>query len=162
MRYTNHMEDFIKEMYTRINILVPEQLQISIIAKSLRVNVLYWNEGSRALFLRGNPYIFLNNRLTKQQQWQDFCHELAHVLMHCGHQNRLPPLFIEYQELKANSFMYHACIPTFMLNELAINDYFYSTVLRVSKLFQVEYEIALKRLTQYMQNKRFIQYSHGK
>ena len=68
----------------------------------------------------------------------------------------------KYQEYKANSFMYHACIPTFMLNELSINDYSSSTVLKVSKLFQVEYDFALKRLTQYIQNKHFMQYSHSK
>nr|WP_054550355.1 ImmA/IrrE family metallo-endopeptidase [Lysinibacillus sphaericus] len=156
MYNTSHTEDFIKNMYTKINIFKPEQIQLSYIAKCLGIKVFYWNEESRALFLKGYPYIFINNHLSKQQQWQDFCHELAHVLMHSGHQGRLPPLFIEYQELKANNFMYHACIPTFMLNELSINDYLHTTVSGVSKLFQVEYDFALKRLMQYF-NKRIVQ-----
>lgn len=30
----------------------------------------------------------------------------------------MSPLFREYQENKANNFMYHACVPTFMLDEI--------------------------------------------
>lgn len=159
MSYT---EEFIKNMYLRIGIMKPHQLNQQQIANKLGIQLFYWEDTSRALFLKRKPYIFVNANLTKQQQWQDFCHEVSHVLMHSGHQYRLPPLFIEYQESKANNFMYHACIPTFMLNDLTINDYYNSTVIKVSRLFQVEYEFALKRLTQYIQNKRFMQSLHSK
>jgi len=93
----SHTEDFIKDMYLRIGILKPQQLNQHQIARSLSIKLFYWGESSRALFLKDTPYIFINGRLTKQQQWQDFCHELSHVLMHSGHQAWLPPLFIEYQ-----------------------------------------------------------------
>jgi Zn-dependent peptidase ImmA (M78 family) len=66
----------------------------------------------QALFLKENAYRFLNEQLTHQQQWQDFCHELAHILLHTGHQGRMFSLFHEYQENKANHFMYHACVPS--------------------------------------------------
>lgn len=156
----SHTEDYIKNMYLHIGILRPQQLDYQQIARKLGIKIFYWEDTSQALFLKELACIFLNKKLTKQQMWQDFCHELAHVLMHSGHQARLPPLFVEYQESKANNFMYHACIPTYMLNDLKINDFLYSTVLSVSKLFQVEYDFALKRLTQYIQNKRFMQNLH--
>jgi len=159
MSYT---EDFIKTMYLRIGILSPRQLNQQQIAIKLRIELFYWEETSRALFLKDKPYIFINARLSKEEQWQDFCHELAHILMHSGHQSWLPPLFVEYQESKANNFMYHACIPTFMLENLKIEDYFYSTVLKVSKLFHVEYDFAFKRLQKYIHNKTFMQSLHSK
>ncbi|MEQ6048477.1 ImmA/IrrE family metallo-endopeptidase [Lysinibacillus capsici] len=68
--------------------------------------------------MKEHTYIFLNNQLTICQSWQDFGHELGHVLLHMGNQQRMYPLFREYQEYKANNFMYHACVPSFMLDEL--------------------------------------------
>lgn len=100
------------------------------------------------MFLREEDvYIFLNDFLLKEQQWQDFCHELAHVLLHTGHQGRMSPLFREYQENKANHFMYHACVPSFMLDEIEPNNL---TIEYVQEQFNVEYDFALKRLEQYL------------
>lgn len=153
MNYS-HLEDFIKEFYFKMNITTPPLLDFREIAKNLGIKVFYWSETSQALYANDLPYIFLDESLTQQQQWQDFCHELAHVLLHTGDQFYMYPLFREYQEYKANNFMYHACMPTFMLDELQLCDYLPQTVVKLQELFNVEYEFALKRLTQYL-NKRF-------
>lgn len=153
MNYS-HLEDFIKEFYFKMNIITPPLLDFREIAKNLGIKVFYWSETSQALYANDLPYIFLDESLTQQQQWQDFCHELAHVLLHTGDQFYMYPLFREYQEYKANNFMYHACMPTFMLDELQLCDYLPQTVVKLQELFNVEYEFALKRLTQYL-NKRF-------
>ncbi|MCS1383525.1 hypothetical protein NXZ75_15050, partial [Lysinibacillus sphaericus] len=58
--------------------------------------------------------------------------------------------FREYQEYKANNFMYHACVPSFMLDELEPSDL---TVENVQRLFNVEYDFAFKRLEQYRSKK---------
>lgn len=100
-------------------------------------------------------YIFLNNQLTDQQKWQEFNHELAHVLFHVGNQRKIPDSYRIYQEHKANHFMYHAWIPTFLLYNLNINNYTYRTILLVQELFNVEYNFALKRLEQYISNKYY-------
>lgn len=76
------MEDFVKEMYQRISILKPLQLNFRFIAAKLGIKVFYWKEQSQALFLKDYPYIFINEQLNEQQQWQDFGHELGHVLLH--------------------------------------------------------------------------------
>ncbi|MGE7944095.1 ImmA/IrrE family metallo-endopeptidase [Lysinibacillus xylanilyticus] len=94
----------------------------------------------------------MNEQLTPQQQWQDFCHELAHVLLHTGDQGRMSPLFHEYQENKANNFMHHACVPSFMLDEIEPSNL---TVEYVQQKFNEEYDFALKRLEQY-HNKRLL------
>ncbi len=152
---TTHTEDFIKELYNRIGISIPQQLDYQLIAMELGIKVFYWRDSSQALFANNRPFIFLNESLSQQQQWQEFCHELAHVLLHTGDQFSMSPLFREYQENKANNFMYHACIPTFMLEELQVYDYTHKTVLKIQELFNVEYEFALRRLKQYYNKQIF-------
>lgn len=147
MNYSTHSEDFIKRLYQLIGIIRPQQLHFQLIATKLEILVFYWRDESQALFLKEEAYIFLNEQLTKQQQWQDFCHELAHVLLHTGHQGRMSPLFREYQENKANHFMYHACVPSFMLDEI---EPYNLTVEYVQEQFNVEYDFAFKRLEQYL------------
>lgn len=48
--------------------------------------------------------------------------------------------------------MYHACMPTFMLDELVENDPSL-TIKDLQLIFNVEYDFAVKRLTQYFNNK---------
>ena len=48
--------------------------------------------------------------------------------------------------------MYHACIPTFMLDELIDNDSSL-TIKDLQLIFNVEYDFAEKRLTQYFNKK---------
>ncbi|WP_369595605.1 ImmA/IrrE family metallo-endopeptidase [Lysinibacillus pakistanensis] len=156
MKYYSHLEDYIKDFYIRLCMTTPALLDFREIAEKLGIKVFYWPDTSQALFAENKPFIFLNETLSQQQQWQDFCHELAHVLLHTGDQFYMSPLFREYQEHKANNFMYHACIPTFMLDELQLNDSTPQTVMKLQELFNVEYEFALKRLTQYLNNHRLV------
>ncbi|MFE3576861.1 ImmA/IrrE family metallo-endopeptidase [Lysinibacillus sp. NPDC059133] len=154
MSYTTYTENLIKELYNRMGILTPQNLDFQTIAMQLQIQVFYWPDNSQALFLKERAYIFLNELLTKQQQWQDFCHELAHVILHIGYQGRMSPLFRDYQENKANNFMYHACIPSFMLDKLEQSVDNALTIQHVQQLFNVEYDFAVKRLEQYIGNKQ--------
>ncbi len=147
---TTLTEDFVKELYLHIGISTTSKLNFQEIASQLNIDVFYFNKTSQALLFKERAYIFLNNKLTHQQQWQDFCHELGHVLLHTGNQQRMYPLFREYQEYKANNFMYHACVPSFMLDELEPSEL---TVENVQRLFNVEYDFAFKRLEQYRSKK---------
>lgn len=154
MYYASHTEDFVKSFYEGIGITEPSQLDFQVIADKLDIKVFYWHEPSQVMFLRDYTYIFLKRDLSPCQKWQDFCHELAHALLHIGNQKRLPQMFIQYQEYKANNFMYHACVPTFMLEKLHIRDYTPQTVRYIAHTFNVEYDFALKRLTHYIDKKR--------
>lgn len=131
----------------------PQELKFQTIAEQLGIHVLFWPDSSQALFSGNKGFILLNEKLTPQQQWQEFCHELAHVILHVGNQRKVPESFRTYQEAKANIFMYHAAIPTFMLDQLQIFNLDFMTVHEVQQLFNVEYEFALKRLQQYINNK---------
>ncbi|MER2040083.1 MAG: ImmA/IrrE family metallo-endopeptidase, partial [Solibacillus sp.] len=115
-----HTEDYIKTLYLKLDIKKPQELKFQSIAEQLGIHVFYWPDASQALFTGSKAFILLNEKLTPQQQWEEFCHELSHVLFHVGNQSKIPTRFIEYQEAKANIFMYHAAIPTFMLDQLHI------------------------------------------
>lgn len=90
-----------------------------------------------------NNIIFLN-KSNKKREWQEFGHEICHYLRHSGNQTKMDPLFIELQEYQADSFAYHFCIPTFMLENL----YYYNTY-NIMQLFNVEHQFAKKRLEMY-------------
>lgn len=155
IHYT-HTEDYIKNLYEKLGITKPQELKFQMIAELLGIHVFYWSDASQALFTGNKAFILLNEILSPQQQWQEFCHDLTHVLLHTGRQRKLPNLFVEYQEHKANRFMYHAAVPTFMLDDLNIYDCTIQDIRLVQQLFQVEEDFARKRLNQYIQNKHSI------
>lgn len=162
MYYLSHLEDFIKDFYTKLEINSPQQLQFQEISRKLRIRVYYWPKTSQALFLDGYAYIFLYDQQNDQQLWQDFNHELGHVLFHVGNQFNMSEKFREYQEFKANQFMYHACVPSFMLNQLKIKDNTYETIEMIQELFCVEANFAKKRLEQYLNNLYFQSVIHNR
>ncbi|MEE3805413.1 ImmA/IrrE family metallo-endopeptidase [Lysinibacillus fusiformis] len=155
MSYTTYTEDFIENLYTKIGVSLPHQLDLNDIAYKLGILVYFWENPSQVLFLGTQTYIFLDRDLSPKQLWQDFCHELCHVLLHSGSQEKMPFSWIEYQEWKANNFMLQACIPTFMLNKIIIPDSEDKAILLIQDLFNVEWDTAYKRLEQY-KNNRFI------
>lgn len=53
-----YMEDFVHELYTRMDILEPHQLSYQIISTNLGIRVLHWYESSQALFLTINLTYF--------------------------------------------------------------------------------------------------------
>ncbi|OMC83324.1 ImmA/IrrE family metallo-endopeptidase [Viridibacillus sp. FSL H8-0123] len=152
----SHLEDFVKSFYARLHIHQPTDLNMLQIANELNIQVFYWPNGSQALFFDQIGYIFLNNELSPQQQWQDFTHELCHVLLHCGDQMHLHPLFLEYQEHKAQNFAFHAAIPTFMLDELYEIHKYRLSVWMIQEVFNVEENFAKKRLFQYSEKLKCI------
>ncbi len=120
------------------------------------IKVFYWERTSEAILYDNMTAIFIDSRINNLLQWQDFCHELCHPLLHTGEQFNMPPLFREYQEFKANNFMYHACMPTFMLDQLEIMDCTSQKINHMQQLFNVEYEFARVRLEKYISNKYYV------
>ncbi|MER1986619.1 MAG: ImmA/IrrE family metallo-endopeptidase [Solibacillus sp.] len=151
-----HLEEYVKNLYLKIGITKPQQLDFQKISAELNIQVFYWPDASQALFTGSKGFIFLNESLSSQVQWQDYCHELGHVLLHVGNQRQMCESFRAYQEIKANQFMQHACIPSFMLDELNLYDCGPFQVYEVQQLFNVDYSFALKRLQQYINNKQIM------
>lgn len=143
----NRTEHIVRKLYTRIDVLYPEQLKINEIANKLGVAVRYWDFSSEAFTVNGKCFIVLNKNQSKGKVWEDFAHELSHPTLHVGRQEWLHVLFRQLQEYQANYFAYHFCVPTFMLEQL---EEVSADV--IVNLFNVEYEFAVRRLEMY-QNK---------
>lgn len=147
--YTTLMEDYIQNLYHSLSILVPEQIDMIMIARKLNIWLYFKPFGSRAICRDNLPSIIIDNRNMIFQQWEDFGHELCHILFHAGNQLYIPKLFIKYQESKANNFMLHFCIPTFMLRTLNLPETRKEAIYLIAKTFNVSFHIAEQRLSHY-------------
>lgn len=149
-----HLEDYIKNLYFNIGITKPEEININTIANRLRLKVLFVPFNS----LRANNVICINERIPKDEQWQQFGHELCHALWHYGNQLGIPIFFREYQEWKANNFALHFCVPTFMLEEMNLDREYYKAMYQIQKVFNVDEYFAKKRLDYYLATNKCIVY----
>ncbi len=147
----SNLEDFVENIYQEIGILTPKELDIHAISRGLNIKLKFWDETSEAIENNGEFWIFLNEDLGPKEQWQDFSHELCHVLQHEGYQQTMAPDFRLYQEVKADNFMYHFCVPTFMMKSYQVANYFNidDGVPIIAKDFNVTEEFARKRLIHY-------------
>ncbi|MEI3614611.1 ImmA/IrrE family metallo-endopeptidase [Pseudogracilibacillus sp. SO30301A] len=143
MKYqTTLLEDAIKKFYNHLNIHKPSQLDMREIANLLKIPIHFLPIHSRTY--KGE--IIIDSRLPPEVQWEDFGHELCHILLQYGNQIiNINTLFLEYQEWKANNFMLHFCIPTFMLQKYKIHTIKEGVPLIRDK-FGVRNEIAVKKL----------------
>ncbi|GIN93377.1 phage-like element PBSX protein XkdA [Siminovitchia terrae] len=151
--YYSYLEDFIKNLYQTIGINTPTELDMKSIAGCLNIELQFWDEPSEAVRDAGIPWIFINEKLSPKEQWQDFCHELCHALQHVGDQRNLPVEFRLYQEVKADNFMYNFCIPTFMLEDYEFPKYKWQAIQQIANDFNVTIEFASIRFNMY-QNKK--------
>jgi len=96
-------------------------------------------------------FIIIDSRLTTQQQFEEFCHELCHAMWHVGSQRNMPLPYLNYQEWKAEGFMLQASVPSFMIEQVIKNaDYKYEAVSLISRSFGITEDIAFKRLNQHL------------
>lgn len=140
------IEEKIKSLYHSLGIHTPSKLDLFTISRKLNIPVYIGNWDSKVIKYRGKYRIVLNGHSSRQQQWEDFGHELCHVLNHVGNQLSMSPLFRELQEYQANNFMYHFCVPTFMLLEMEFPSYRNEAIKLVSDTFHVTLPFAQKRL----------------
>ncbi|MFE8697931.1 ImmA/IrrE family metallo-endopeptidase [Cytobacillus sp. FJAT-53684] len=145
------LENKIQELYSYLSISSPEDIEIYCIAEKLDIWIHYWSRGSKMQCTDGLYSIVLDERKIFKEQRQDFFHELGHVIRHVGNQNKMYEHFKNLQEYQANNFMYHFCVPTFMLlnynltNYMNVND----GVDFVSDTFNVTKGFAKKRLVHF-------------
>lgn len=147
----SYLEEYIIDLYKKIGISRPKQLKLENVAKRLDIIVYTFGWPSEAVYANGRQYIYLNRNLTPEQKWQEFAHELGHILRHAGHQRKLHPLFVELQERQADNFALHFCIPTFMLQRIRLPPEKKEAIHLIADTFNVECDFAEKRLDRYQQ-----------
>lgn len=155
MKYQySKLEMDIEKFYKRIGVFKPIDFNLYDIAYELDVWIHYHNKESEVYKGKNGLYsIFLDERLTPQEQWQDFGHEIGHVIRHIGNQHKMHVLFRELQENQANNFMYHFCVPTFMLLNFEFPCYTEQAIYKIAHSFNVTIEFAHRRFFMY-QNKQ--------
>jgi Zn-dependent peptidase ImmA (M78 family) len=150
----NPLEDQVKKLYQHLSINVPEQIDMIDIAAKLDIWLHFESVSSKAIERNGVYSMFIDKRLSTQEQWQDFGHELCHALLHCGNQLNLPREFVMYQESKARNFALHFCIPTFMLEKLDLPSMEKEAIEMISKSFNVDLKFAKTRLLGWVQQQK--------
>ncbi|BBP88644.1 hypothetical protein BsIDN1_22620 [Bacillus safensis] len=105
--FLTHLEEEIKRLYAKLQISGPAYRDMQRIASEFHVWVHYEDTGSMMIKHQGLYSIILNRSLSSEEQWQDFAHELCHVLKHAGNHFKMHKLFRELQEFQAKQFMYH-------------------------------------------------------
>ncbi|MED4685712.1 protein of unknown function [Bacillus mycoides] len=144
--YTTQLEDYMQHLYQSLSIFVPEQMDMMKIAQKLNIWLYFVPIGSCAIKRNGLASIILDERKSQQEQFEDFGHEVAHLLFHAGNQLNMPKMFMDYQEAKAKNFELHFCIPTFMLRNLPPS---HLTAHFIAETFNVSLQFAEKRLLRY-------------
>jgi len=144
----NSTERYVRKLYKSMSLVHPHQLTIEEVSKKLRIKIRYWDFPSEAVNTKGKYFIILNKSLNERERWQDFGHEITHILIHVGRQDWMHQLFIDLQEYQANYFAYHFCVPTFMLDDLKE-----VSICVIMDKFNVEEEFATRRFEMY-ENRR--------
>ncbi|BBI31447.1 ImmA/IrrE family metallo-endopeptidase [Cohnella abietis] len=145
---TTPLEQWIEQLWMRSGIVSVSSLNVDEVAVRLDVWVHYMQDTSRALEYMGMRSILIDQRQDRESQWEDFLHELCHVLRHAGNQTTMPRLFCEGQEAEANRFVLYAAIPFFMLQHLKLADRIDEAAGQIAMHFGVTFELARKRLEQ--------------
>lgn len=157
--YPTTLENYIEAFYKHIGISEPHELDIMTFSKKLNIPIYFYPTGSQAIYFLGGYKINIDPTLTAAEQWQDFGHELCHVLQQYGSQLNMPDEFIYYQENKADNFALHFCVPTFMLERLDIPQFRTKAIEFIADTFNVTFEFAKKRLEKHEQQILGSQYS---
>jgi Zn-dependent peptidase ImmA (M78 family) len=149
------LEQWVNNFFSMNGIVSINQLNIDELASKFNVWVYFLEQGSQTIENDGMYSICIDRRLSESQQWEDFLHELCHVLRHAGNQIQMPVSFLELQETEAQSFQLYAAIPYSMLpRELPQNTW--ETLNYFVDHFGVTYELAGRRLEQIQ--RRILQY----
>ncbi|TAI30828.1 ImmA/IrrE family metallo-endopeptidase [Bacillus velezensis] len=149
----SYLEEEVKKIYHKLNIETPEDIDLERIAAAFRIWLHYEQRDSCMFQINGEYSVVLDARASPQEQWQDFVHELCHVLKHTGNQFHMNRMFRQLQEYQANSFMYHFCVPTFMLIKLKLPRLKSEVIKLLGDTFNVTYSFAAKRLEMYERKK---------
>lgn len=120
------MDDYVDNLYQNIGILRTDDLKMDIISERLGIELRFFQHDCQSIIYQGNKYIFIDERLSKEIQWQRYTHELCHALMHYGNQSNMVNTnfhtFMAYQEVKAEYFSLTACMPAFLIRQLDLSE----------------------------------------
>jgi Zn-dependent peptidase ImmA (M78 family) len=142
------LEQWIEALYRQHDITGPNQLHIVNLASKLNIWTYFMDMNSMAIEKNGLFSINVNRRLSAKEQWEDFLHELCHVLRHSGNQMAMPGQYVDWQEQDAASFQLYAALPISMLKQIQLPERTNEIIELLSEEFHVTYRLAAARLEQ--------------
>lgn len=143
------VEQWINALYAQHDILSTDHLNIETLALRMNTWVYYKPISSRCIDRGGGMYsVVIDSRLDKKSQWEDFLHELCHILRHTGNQHELPPLLVDWQEDHADAFMLYASIPIYMVRQMDLPEHRQEIIDFLATEFTVTHQLAERRLGQ--------------
>jgi Zn-dependent peptidase ImmA (M78 family) len=148
MNYTlTPLEAEIKRLYLSWGMCQPEQIDLFGIAEKLDIWIYVTDFESQAIEREEGLFsLNLDKNKSLQEQWEDFGHEIAHILNHGGNQLDMSEGFADFQETKANNFALQFCVPTFMLLDSILPSNRKETILYIMETFNVTEHFARKKL----------------
>ena len=146
------LDDWIRQLYVRTGITAPYGLNLYRIAAACRIWVHHAPVRSQALERNGIATIILDDRLDSRRQWEEFGHELCHILRQSGNQLLMPDTYLHYQEWKAERFALRFCVPSFMLHETELPVERHRAIDTISDTFNVTRCFAARRLEEHEQH----------
>ncbi|MDO7908473.1 ImmA/IrrE family metallo-endopeptidase [Paenibacillus sp. JX-17] len=140
-------EYLICDLYQTLDINHPHEMDIELIAALWGADIIYYKGKPKAHWDEYGSVIFLNQFDSSLKQRADFFHELGHIARHEGHQDDLPDLYVELQELQSWHFALISAIPYYLLPtplEMTWSEY----VGLLAEEFRVPVEFAAERVDQ--------------
>ncbi|KZN99394.1 ImmA/IrrE family metallo-endopeptidase [Pseudobacillus badius] len=144
--HTTPLEDWVTQLYIKLEIFHPSQIDEEFIAKKLRI---FLHRKPRPSFFEivGNYLgITIDCRATQEKQREMFFHELCHILRHCGQQSIMPKAFRDLQEWDAQNFVKYAAIPHHLFKYIDFNQH--DLEQHMAELFGVSTELCKTRIEQ--------------
>ncbi|NJP37888.1 ImmA/IrrE family metallo-endopeptidase [Alkalicoccus luteus] len=138
--YLTDLETFVKRIYTEV-----DDISIRGLSIHFNINITYHAGDPAIVHYDGYTTLLLDLRSNDAQQWENFAHELGHVLRHGSNQRVMADQFRQLQEAQANNFMYHLCIPTHLLSDFELAETKDATIRKLAKEFGVTVPFARKR-----------------
>ncbi|SEA52623.1 protein of unknown function [Thalassobacillus cyri] len=119
---TTYLEDWVSEWYIRNGWTNPKDLKATRIARKYRIHLIRKDMPSRYDRFGNYRAIIIDGRCSKEEQREQFYHELCHAIRHTGRQSMMPQAFRELQERDARHFTLYAALPHHMIKEYDLSD----------------------------------------
>ena len=136
------LEKEVSDLYSTYGINTPSDLTIENISIALNINVYFRELSAKLIIDDKEVYIILDSRQPKRKQYEDFYHELAHLLL--SHSTAVTLPLFHYFENRADNLIQYLAIPYNMLGFIDFKSD--NLIEEVSTQFNVNYDLALKRI----------------
>ncbi|WP_054023672.1 ImmA/IrrE family metallo-endopeptidase [Bacillus sp. FJAT-28004] len=143
------IEIWLTNLYKYHGIFSPSDLTIKSVSEIFNIAVNFysgpcfaeWEEGGYSL-------IFINNKMSDEEQRMEFFHELCHPLRHTGIQGNMPIMFQELQEAQASQFQLVASMPIYLLSEIQPERHWQDYIHSIAEAFHYPVDFVESRLQQ--------------